>query len=203
MRKTPRNFVDVTGQKFNHWTVLERVENRHKRVHYMCRCRCGFIAVVSKTALANGTSKCCGCSKSVNSKFNRSRPKCGKRYSDPDELLIKLWYPKTGTKLLVEFLGRSREAIRHKAFTMGIECELEAEDYRYRPDIWSEREEQVLLDNYPKGGTEACLPLLPNRTKNAIWNHVRKLKLLKVKLNGRTKSSDRNSKSSGDISIAA
>lgn len=174
MRNSPSNFNDITGQRFNNWTVLERVSNRWGRVHYLCRCDCGIEATVCKTALENGASKSCGCLKNYKKYLNKVNKKFGKRYSIADEFLIRQWYPTTGTKLLVTFLERSPEAIRHKARKMMIECKLTREEVARRRDEWSEDEIAILREFYPKGGTPACLPLLPNRSKNSIWTKVNK-----------------------------
>lgn len=54
---------DLTGQKFNKWTVLERAENSasRNRVMWLCRCDCGVERVVVRHSLTAGISKSCGC----------------------------------------------------------------------------------------------------------------------------------------------
>ena len=56
--------IDLTGQKFNHWTVLERAEN-NKRGEAMWKCECDCanhtIKIVQGYSLRHGTSKSCGC----------------------------------------------------------------------------------------------------------------------------------------------
>ena len=54
-------FIDLTGQKFNRWTVLERAENKGKVVYWKCECECGTIKDVQGNHLRDGTSKSCGC----------------------------------------------------------------------------------------------------------------------------------------------
>lgn len=55
-------FVDLTGKKFNRWTVLslhpERIKNK---IYWLCRCDCGTIRIVERQGLTSGTSKSCGC----------------------------------------------------------------------------------------------------------------------------------------------
>jgi hypothetical protein len=56
------NYRDLTGQKFNRWTVLYRVENyRNKYSAWYCRCDCGNEGVVKAINLRTNTSKSCGC----------------------------------------------------------------------------------------------------------------------------------------------
>jgi hypothetical protein len=56
-------YVDLTNQKFNRLTVLERDQNRCNRVMWKCRCDCGNIISVSTNSLKSGNSKSCGCYK--------------------------------------------------------------------------------------------------------------------------------------------
>jgi hypothetical protein len=55
---------DLSGQKFNLWTVLHRAENSPSgQVRYLCRCECGTEAMVHAYVLRKGHSKSCGCAK--------------------------------------------------------------------------------------------------------------------------------------------
>lgn len=56
------NFKDLTGQKFNEWTVLHRTQG----YMWMCRCSCGVEKEVASYSLRNGTSKSCGHTKLKN-----------------------------------------------------------------------------------------------------------------------------------------
>lgn len=57
-------FIDLTGQEFYRWTVIERAENnRHGQSMWWCKCECGTIREVASNGLLNGTSKSCGCLK--------------------------------------------------------------------------------------------------------------------------------------------
>lgn len=57
--------IDLTGQRFGRWTVIERapakVTGRQATTMWLCRCDCGNAKVVSGTNLKNGASKSCGC----------------------------------------------------------------------------------------------------------------------------------------------
>ena len=55
-------FIDITGQKFNNLTVLERVSNTRKgAAQYRCICDCGNETVVRAYNLKSGAVKSCGC----------------------------------------------------------------------------------------------------------------------------------------------
>lgn len=64
-----RMFEDLTGNVYNHLTVIKRVEDYKttdggKRVQWLCRCECGNYVVVLAYALKSGNTKSCGCYKS-------------------------------------------------------------------------------------------------------------------------------------------
>lgn len=61
-----RKIIDLTGQKFNRLTVLERADDyiTPQGVHYVkwkCQCECGNIVEVTRSKLVNGDVKSCGC----------------------------------------------------------------------------------------------------------------------------------------------
>ena len=70
----------VIGQKFNRLTALElhHTEPRYRangnksghREFYLCKCDCGQITIVEKTALRTGRTKSCGCYKKEIQKIN-------------------------------------------------------------------------------------------------------------------------------------
>ena len=174
MRKTPCSFVDISGQTFTYWTVLERADNRHGRVYYKCRCRCGHESVVSKTALEHEVSTSCGCRTKT---INRDVENFAKPWTEKEDEAIRKYYPVNGTKSLMAFLGRSSDSIIHRAKKLGVKIPEQRRKVicRFLRLAWSEQELQVLRDHYSKGGVSACLPLLPKRSKNAIWNKAEKL----------------------------
>ena len=53
--------VDLTGQCFGHWKVLERANRQGKQAYWVCRCDCGAIKMVGSSSLRSGKSKSCGC----------------------------------------------------------------------------------------------------------------------------------------------
>ena len=54
--------IDLTNQKFNYWTVIERAENNKRgEAMWLCECECGTRKIVNGYSLRSGTSKSCGC----------------------------------------------------------------------------------------------------------------------------------------------
>lgn len=54
--------IDLTGQRFGHYTVLEKVNKPNDtRAYWMCQCDCGNKRIVSGRDLRDGRSKSCGC----------------------------------------------------------------------------------------------------------------------------------------------
>lgn len=53
--------IDIKGQKFNRWTVLEFGHNDGQKSFWKCRCDCGSIRFVWSYPLRAGTTKSCGC----------------------------------------------------------------------------------------------------------------------------------------------
>jgi len=56
---------DLSGKKFNHWTVLEFYEMKNgKECLWKCICDCGNIKNIRASSLKTGNSKSCGCARS-------------------------------------------------------------------------------------------------------------------------------------------
>lgn len=53
-------FIDITNQKFNHLTVVERIPNTSP-IMWKCKCDCGKTVAVRGAYLKNGHTKSCGC----------------------------------------------------------------------------------------------------------------------------------------------
>ena len=57
--------MDLTGQRFGKWLVLEEVEPKYykwrARRRWLCRCDCGREKIVAQDSLRAGTSTNCGC----------------------------------------------------------------------------------------------------------------------------------------------
>ena len=59
--RTPR--VDLTGQVFGKWIVLERAKSICSRVYWRCQCECGTVREYSEYYLRAATSGCNRCKK--------------------------------------------------------------------------------------------------------------------------------------------
>lgn len=58
------NVIDLTGQKFNRWTVLSRAENTSQgQTQWLCICECQNTRILKSIVLRNGNSQSCGCRK--------------------------------------------------------------------------------------------------------------------------------------------
>ena len=57
-------FQNLAGERFGRAIVLKRVENKSKRVAYLCKCDCGNEFVTTALNLKKGDTKSCGCIKS-------------------------------------------------------------------------------------------------------------------------------------------
>ena len=58
---------DLSGQKFNMWTVLSFDSIKNGKAYWLCKCECGTTKVVCGTSLTKNTrpSKSCGCLRST------------------------------------------------------------------------------------------------------------------------------------------
>lgn len=56
--------LDLTGQKFSFWTVLEKGDvGPYGAVYWKCRCECGAVKEVLAGLLRSGSSRSCGCNR--------------------------------------------------------------------------------------------------------------------------------------------
>lgn len=63
--------IDLTGQTFGRFTVLERAHNnKDGRAMWLCRCECGNERIVLGKCLRNGHTQSCGC---LNREINSER----------------------------------------------------------------------------------------------------------------------------------
>lgn len=81
--QTGHNFIDLTGQKFNSVTVVERTENEKlgsgaPTPRWLCRCDCGTMFETRGNALVIGHTKSCGCRK----KQLRIKDMIGREYGE-------------------------------------------------------------------------------------------------------------------------
>jgi len=64
MAKTGRprgTYKDLTGEKYNMLTVLERVPGTEKRTLWLCKCDCGKTTIARADKLRTNRKKSCGC----------------------------------------------------------------------------------------------------------------------------------------------
>ncbi len=117
-----RKRIDITGQRYGRWTVLEFATTRRagtSRVSWFkCKCECGTETYVRSTDLRAGRSKSCGCMK------NKTPPR---RAVIPwDEKLVerlrKLWLEGYSGSQIADIFGYpgKRSAIIGKVNRLGL-----------------------------------------------------------------------------------
>ena len=57
----PRNFVDLTGQRFGRLVVVSRAKNKGGLTRWNCTCDCGNTSVAYGNNLRRGLTQSCGC----------------------------------------------------------------------------------------------------------------------------------------------
>jgi hypothetical protein len=65
---------DLTGLKFDRWTVVSRAENRKRMLYWNCVCKCGNKNEVSRGDLWSGKSRSCGCIRDEVAPTNLTHP---------------------------------------------------------------------------------------------------------------------------------
>lgn len=53
--------IDLTGQRFERLTVIERAENAGRTTRWKCVCDCGNVTIVRQPDLKSGRTLSCGC----------------------------------------------------------------------------------------------------------------------------------------------
>lgn len=76
--------LNLIGQRFGRWTVIEPAENKNGLTMWLCRCDCGTEKTVRTSHLKSGRSKSCGCHQ-----YDHLRNKPG---NYPEEVRIKRLY---------------------------------------------------------------------------------------------------------------
>lgn len=51
--------IDITGQRYGRWTVLEYAGRRNRVTYWRCQCDCGAIHEVNMSSLRSGASTQC------------------------------------------------------------------------------------------------------------------------------------------------
>lgn len=60
-RRAEPLFMDLTGQRFDHWEVVERAESSARGARWRVRCDCGTVRVIRGDHLRAGKTRSCGC----------------------------------------------------------------------------------------------------------------------------------------------
>jgi hypothetical protein len=63
-QKGRARLIDLTGRRFGKFTVQKRAKTHNGSVYWYCRCDCGRGRAIRGSALKQGKSKSCGCTKS-------------------------------------------------------------------------------------------------------------------------------------------
>jgi hypothetical protein len=72
-RRTPKNHVEITGQRFGRLIALRfSYRNRHGQGYWICRCDCGNEVIVQANALKTSNTNSCGCLRKETAVQNRA-----------------------------------------------------------------------------------------------------------------------------------
>ena len=93
------NFIDLSGQRFGRWTVIDRAEDHFTKsgiriTMWNCVCDCGTKKAVTANSLRKGASVSCGCyCREQTSKMLAERNKRNAKYEKPyyKERLFPIW----------------------------------------------------------------------------------------------------------------
>lgn len=74
-----RKLIDLTGQKYGQWTVIEHKGNNSSYSSlWLCRCDCGKESIIVGYILRIGKSRSCGSAQHIKSNRIGSKPRHGK-----------------------------------------------------------------------------------------------------------------------------
>lgn len=77
----PDRTIDITGKRFNRWTVQRRAKNDNNgKSRWLCLCDCGNTGINTYSTLATGHSKSCGCYKQENDGTHTFQDLTGKKF---------------------------------------------------------------------------------------------------------------------------
>lgn len=87
------NFIDLTGKKFDRWTVIKKADfvghGIKPNIYWKCACDCGEIQEVMGSSLRSGVSKSCGClQREIVSDIGKSKRTHG---GSRNERLYRVW----------------------------------------------------------------------------------------------------------------
>lgn len=82
------NFINILGEKFNYWEVLEYSKNSK----WTCRCECGTIRQISGSNLRLGKSKSCGCMQKMQNSENAIKRNTTHGLTKTNPRLYSIWH---------------------------------------------------------------------------------------------------------------
>ena len=80
--------MDLKGQRFGRWTVLEFSHKNGAFPYWLCQCDCGTVRAVKQLSLQQGTSKSCGCYQRETAKVIGDR---SRTHGDFGTRLYRVW----------------------------------------------------------------------------------------------------------------
>ena len=83
-------FKDLTGKKFGRLSVIERAENKGKKVVWLCKCDCGNYKKVMSCSLSKGATNSCGCLHKEKLYHNKNCMKHGQRHTKLYEVWLSM-----------------------------------------------------------------------------------------------------------------
>lgn len=155
----------LMGKTFDLITVLAPAADSVKgSKRYFVRCRCGTeMLVYERRLIGTPRIKSCGC---------RGKDAKPKPWTEEQLEIIRREYPLKGG-LCAPQVGRSPHQVRRKANELKVAFVGKLQ----RRGLWSEEEDNIIREHYPHGGTAACLPFLPERTKHATRDRAHQLRI--------------------------
>ena len=108
--KHKERFMDLTGQKFGHLTVLKFVgKDKFDKILWLCQCDCGQQKIVQTNCLRSGLVKSCGCLHGKHETHGKCRHRLNvvwrsmkQRCFNPKEVAYK-WYGGRGITVCQEW----------------------------------------------------------------------------------------------------
>lgn len=85
--------IDLTGQRLNYWTVLEKAETPAGKSGrwWLCRCKCGTTRVMPSRYLGSKDFSSCGCKKKEFIRNNHPRRRHDHAKSGSHSRLYRIW----------------------------------------------------------------------------------------------------------------
>lgn len=103
---TPKNFVDLTGQRFGRLTVIKQAPSRKERTFWLCRCDCGKEKEITAYSVVHQT-RSCGCLQRERTSESSRHDLIGKRF---------------GRLIVVDFAGHIGKNNKEIAWKCKCDC---------------------------------------------------------------------------------